>query len=128
VWFAIDTSGSMSPTDLRKAVTELEGMLSSQLGTVSVLACDAAVQGRPTKVESWRDVVPMLTGGGGTNFRPIFDEYQAAKIKPKLIVIATDGDGPAPAQAPKGVGVVWLLTSAYCRAPVSWGEQICLGT
>ena len=127
VWFAIDTSGSMGlHTELLRAASELDGILSRRAGRISVLACDAAVQGKPMHVKSIREVLPMLTGGGGTDFRPIFEELESTPVKqrPKLIVIATDGCGPAPVSPPAGVGVIWLLLGSYRQRPCSWGEFI----
>jgi predicted metal-dependent peptidase len=127
VWFAVDTSGSMGAnTELRRAASELDGVLKRKAGRMSVLACDVRVQGKPKHVTSIQEVLPMLAGGGGTDFRPIFREYDEtpAKERPKLIVVATDGCGPAPAAAPKGVEVIWLLVGRHRKQPCSWGEVI----
>ena len=123
VWCAIDTSGSMSRSDIAVAVSELHGLVRSRKAEVSVLACDAKVQGKPMLVRRVEDVYPMLTGGGGTNFVPIFEEAQSAQSKPDLLVIITDGYGPAPSQAPRGTEVIWVITPGG-RAPVAWGQKI----
>jgi len=123
VWCAIDTSGSMSPSDIALAVSELHGLVRSRKAEVSVLACDAEVQGKPKLVRRVEDVYPMLTGGGGTNFIPIFEEAQSAQRKPDLLVIITDGFGDAPLQAPRGTEVIWVITPGG-RAPVAWGQKI----
>jgi len=125
VWFAVDTSGSMSARDLTRAASEIDSVLRRRKGRVATLACDAAVQGEPKTVKSIQEVLPMLRGGGGTDFRPIFAKVmeQPAKARPDLVVVITDGFGPAPETAPPGVAVIWVITEGG-RAPVSWGEII----
>ncbi len=126
IWFAIDTSGSMGiETEIRRAVSELKSILQNRAGKVHILACDAEVQGKPKRVQTIDEVLPMLTGGGGTDFRPIFDEALALspRDRPDLIVVATDGGGPAPEVDP-GIPTVWLLIGEYAHEPTNWGEII----
>lgn len=127
VWYAVDTSGSMSQEDHAHAVGNLLAVAGAA-GDVYVLACDSQVQGEPIKLPKSRTqalalVEKMLKGGGGTDFRPIFAQAEAAtgKERPDLVVVATDGYGPAPESA--SVPTVWLCTPGG-RAPAVWGETI----
>lgn len=128
IWFAIDTSGSMGiETELRRAVSELKGILRNKSGSVSILACDVDVQGKPKRIKTIDEAIPMLTGGGGTDFRPIFEAALALppKERPDLIVVATDGCGPAPEVDP-GIPTIWMITAnaEYAQSPAPWGEFI----
>lgn len=128
VWYAVDTSGSMGPENHAHAVGNLLAVAGAA-AEVYVLACDTKIQGEPVKLPRSRSaalamVRDMLTGGGGTNFVPIFEKAESAKGKtrPDLVIVATDGGGPAPSKAPS-VPTIWLITPG-CKAPVSWGKEI----
>ena len=122
-WCAVDTSASMSQADLAACVSELAEIMRLRRGKVSVLACDAKVQGEPQEIARIEDLYPLLTGGGGTNFDPIFSRLAEEAQPPELLVIATDGYGPCTAREPKATTVIWLITAGG-RAPVSWGTAI----
>lgn len=69
---AIDTSGSMSKEQITKALSELYGLMRSfQFLELWVTDCDAEVYN--TKKVKIHDLSRMLlSGGGGTDFRPVF--------------------------------------------------------
>lgn len=123
VLVAIDTSGSMGPDDLRRALRELGGILKALGAEVEVVPCDSIVHGA-RKVRRLEDAAEFLKGGGGTDFRPVFEYAERARPRPDLIVFATDGCGPAPEQPPPGIATIWLLTASVYRAPVKWGTTI----
>lgn len=60
------------------------------------------------------------TGWGGTDLRVPFDHLAASP--PDVLVVLTDGYGPAPQQAP-GWPVLWVLTDGG-RRPVDWGQVV----
>ena len=123
---AIDTSGSTSG-DLPKFFSELVALLNS-FGSyeLTVIQCDAEVG----KVEQFDDACPLdpnreweVTGGGGTDFRPVFtyiDEHP--ELDPNLLIFFTDGDGAYPDRAPS-YPVMWLLTYDG-KCGVEWGQQV----
>ena len=123
---AIDTSGSTSG-DLPKFFSELVALLNS-FGSyeLTVIQCDAEVQ----KVETFDDCNLLdpnrkweVTGGGGTDFRPVFsyiDEH--SELDPNLLIFFTDGYGDYPDRPPP-YPVMWLLTSDG-RCGVEWGQQV----
>ena len=65
----------------------------------------------------------MTTGGGGTDFRPVFryvDEHP--ELEPNLLIYFTDGYGDYPDRAP-AYPVMWLLTrDGECG--IDWGMQV----
>ena len=123
---AIDTSGSMSG-DLPKFFSELVALLNS-FGSyeLTVIQCDAEIG----KVETFDDCNLLdpdrkwkVTGGGGTDFRPVFsyvDEH--SELDPNLLIFFTDGYGDYP-ERPPPYPVMWLLTSDG-RCGVEWGQQV----
>lgn len=115
-----DTSGSMSPGQLERVLTEVEGLLSS-IGLrdrgVRVLAVDAAVQAA-RRVSSARQV--ELLGGGGTDMGSGIEAAAALRPRPSIVVVLTDGLTPWPRQAPRGIRVVVGLVAT----PLSRGGSL----
>jgi predicted metal-dependent peptidase len=129
----VDTSGSMGDDELSEAVNESVGVMKAISADVIFAALDAAVNSFK-KVRYPRELVTLLRGGGGTDFRVGFTQIEKLPLqdKPKIIVFITDGQGPAPQYQPKGIDVVWVLVGEYqqvpyceeTRNPITWGEQI----
>ena len=131
----IDTSGSMGRDDLIEAMSEVDGVLKEVEGEVTIGICDAAMHGGLRKVRTTAEACAMLEGGGGTDFRPIFEALDDAPKheRPHVVIVATDGDGPAPHEPPRDVTVIWLLVGSHAVTPyasggnrVEWGEKIWL--
>ena len=122
---ALDTSGS-TVDDLPGFVGEVERLMRS-FGKfeLTVIECDAKV-GNVTVVSSdtrphdWRK--HRFSGGGGTDFTPVFEYIRDQRIRPDVLVFFTDGDGNCPPHNP-GYPVLWLLTSDG-EPPVSWGIPV----
>ena len=123
---AVDTSGSTSG-DLPRFFSELTALLNS-FGSyeLTIIQCDAEVG----KVERFDDCAPLdpnrewaVTGGGGTDFRPVFDYIdEHSELAPNLLIFFTDGYGGYP-ERPPPYPVMWLLTSdGWCG--VEWGQQV----
>ncbi len=123
---AIDTSGS-TQGDLAKFFTELTSLLGT-FGSyeLTVIQCDAEVG----KVETFDDSNPLApdhewetTGGGGTDFRPVFDYVEKhPELDPNLLVFFTDGYGDCPDRLPH-YPVMWLLTRDGQEQPWGWNVK-----
>ncbi len=124
VAIAIDTSGSMSEGDLTLALRETAGVMKATGAEVEVCSCDVEVYGGLKKVKNIMDAAKMLTGGGGTDFRPVFAELKKARQATDILVFITDGYGPAPSEAPPGLQVIWLLVGKHTQTPAPWGKVI----
>jgi len=122
---AVDTSGS-TIGDLPRFFAELGGLLNS-FGSydLTVIQCDAEVQ----KIETFDDMAPFpadykwkAKGGGGTDFRPVFDFVEEhPELEPNLLIYITDGYGDYPESAP-GYPVMWLVAPRG-EISVPWGLQ-----
>ena len=120
VWFAIDTSGSMSQSDLQRSVAESAGVLKALSSPVTFISCDCTIAS-VSQAHSWQDITKKLVGGGGTSFCPVFDEIEKAKVKPDILIFATDGCGDAPANPPPRTKVIWILVGQYRQKPYKRG-------
>jgi len=105
--YAIDTSGSMSEQDLDNAIGELEELRKKLNAKVYFLDCDAGVYS--SRWINPFEPLPKLKGGGGTDFRPVFEHLNKNKIKPDYCVFFTDGYGEF-GEDPK-MDVLWVMTS-----------------
>lgn len=123
---AVDTSGSMGSDELKEAMTEVKGILLAAGARVEFIACDAEVHAKGT-ITTFQQATRMLKGGGGTDFRPVFDELEKRRgNRPELLVFLTDGYGPAPEKQPS-FKTIWFLVGPNTTPPAKWGETIAFG-
>lgn len=120
VAIAVDTSGSMGDAELSAGLSEAKAILEQAGLKCRVVVCDAEVH-VDCEVKSVIELRKKLKGGGGTDFRPVFDALSKGK-KPDVLVFFTDGYGPAPEKTPP-FGVIWLIIGGG-KAPASWGETV----
>jgi predicted metal-dependent peptidase len=88
-----------------------------------LLACDAELaQGSPWVFESWEEFTlpKTLTGGGGTDFRPVFDWVEKQDQAPEILVYFSDCVGKFPDYQPS-YSVIWLVKG---NQPVPFGQRI----
>lgn len=116
---AIDTSGSTS--SFRRQFAGDLTAISEDLrpSRLHVLYCDTRIQ-RHDEYEAGEPVDASMIGGGGTDFRPIFDYVTEKAIDPACVVVLTDLEGPFPSAAPD-FPVLFVATGAGA-AP--FGETI----
>ncbi|MFI6295698.1 VWA-like domain-containing protein [Nonomuraea sp. NPDC050790] len=100
----VDTSGSIREQTLRHVLAEVDGVLRAR-AQVDVICCDAAAH-PPQRVRRAADVT--LMGGGGTDMREGLKA--AAKLRPDLTIVLTDGETPWPTSRPRHPVVICLLT------------------
>lgn len=113
---AIDTSGSISGKDLTSFGSEISSLLEDFNINITILYSDVHIQ----KVERLSSYdLPLnlkAPGGGGTDFRPVFDWIEKEGEIPHCLIYFTDLDGKFPDSAPD-FPVVWLSLSKYRTAP-----------
>lgn len=98
---AIDTSGSIygSPGTLEEFTGQLTEIQAAFGGEFTVVECDASIQ----KIYKLRRAIKpdqKFKGGGGTDFRPVF-ELCEKELHPGLLIFFTDGEGAFPDKKPK---------------------------
>ena len=121
---AIDTSGSIGANELSQFGGELNDILAAFPCTVHVVYCDSRI----AKVETYTsDDYPVKLGnygGGGTDFRPVFDFVEGSLVidgaeNPQdvaAIIYLTDLYGPSPEQS-IGVPTLWVSTTCPHHLP-----------
>jgi predicted metal-dependent peptidase len=107
---AVDTSGSIGQTELDEFMAEVNGILyDCRPETLITCQCDA-------EIHEWTEHQPLdpiaieLKGGGGTDFRPVFDRIAQEPEPPAALVYLTDLDGDFPDEAP-AYPVIWACNN-----------------
>lgn len=123
VVLAIDTSGSISPKQLAQFAAELK-KVSHLVSETTVIMCDAAVH-EVVKINQMEDFLGRLKfgGGGGTDFRPVFDYVRKHNMHPELLIYLTDSYGSFPKEAPF-YRILWVLTEEDQEKNIPWGAKV----
>lgn len=118
---AVDTSGSISEEDTKSFLSEAIGILNSRnVTSIRLMACDAEV-GLDIELNPYDPIPAVLPGGGGTDFRPVFELAMDNPMKrPACIIYLTDLWGTFPEEPPQ-CPVIWVATS---DEEVPWGFKI----
>ena len=116
----VDTSGSIGDKELEQFAGEISSICDeAQPECVHVVYCDAAVQG----VQEFGPSEPIKLepkGGGGTDFRPVFQWVEENGIDPACLICLTDlfcDSYPKPPEYP----VIWVTDS---RRAAPFGETV----
>ena len=107
----VDTSGSIDAHTLSVFAAEINSIAQDvEPARIHVVYCDAAVN----LVETFEDGDPVRlkpVGGGGTDFRPVFERVAREDWMPVALVYLTDLMGAFPDSAP-GYDVLWASYGA----------------
>ncbi|MFF8195560.1 VWA-like domain-containing protein [Streptomyces bobili] len=118
----IDTSGSVSDTELGSAILEVAAIARAVGGRrdlVTVLPCDASA--RIVHPLCQGEGIPLM-GGGGTDLRTGFAKALRSPPRPDAIVVLTDGQTPWPTSRPPCRTVVGLFPRRGEKRG-SWNED-----
>lgn len=118
--FAIDTSGSMGKEEMVQAHSEIDAIRKQFGCPVYVMSCDADVHSGEW-VDPYSDL-PMPQGGGGTDFRPVFNHIKNERIPVDIIVYLTDGYGEFGGDP--GIETIWVMTT---HEVPPWGNHVQIG-
>lgn len=121
LWFGNDTSGSINDHQLSCAQKMLQQLMDDTVPrSLTVAHFDAEV----TAVEEFErgdDVLLHPVGGGGTDYRPVFELIEERGESPAGLIFLTDLEGVFPEVEPD-YPVLWLSTKRGSKAP--FGETV----
>ena len=120
---AVDVSGSISDKELNECIAEINAIKGQLRARVTVIAIDDKIaSGFPKVFEAWEEIkmTDPITGGGGTDFTPVFEWMETLDIPTDVLIYFTDAQGTFPPRPP-AYPVVWLVKG---KATVPWGERI----
>jgi len=119
----IDSSGSISEQEVDEFMSEVNAVKGQLRARILLHACDTALaEDGPWLFEPWDEfrLPKSIKGGGGTDFRPVFDWISRKGREPDLLLYFTDALGEFPPVEP-AFPVLWLVKG---KAPVPWGQRI----
>ena len=119
---AVDTSGSIDEKLLALFLAEVSSIMQNYPNyEIDMITADTKIQQHytflPAEPLSYR-----LTGGGGTDFRPVFKYIDENLNYPTLLLYFTDGQGTFPETEPN-YDVIWVMPKS---GTVPFGETIFL--
>ena len=104
----VDSSGSIGQAGLDAAAAEVSAICQDLRAEVWAVYCDAAVQGVDHFMPEDLPFKLNPKGGGGTDFRPVFDWVEAEGVRPSCLIYFTDLCGTFPDAAPD-YPVLWVV-------------------
>ncbi len=119
---AIDSSGSIDTDLLATFFGHFQSIIESfKSYEIDLIECDAKIQNH--KVFYPGDMIEYKTvGGGGTDFRPVFEYVQEHIHDAKIVIYFTDGLGSFPKNAPY-IDTLWVMRE---KREVPFGEVLIL--
>ena len=122
---AVDTSGSTTGDIVKTFVSEVYAILNSFGGyTLRLIQCDMEIN-EDVVFDMDHPFIPdkfSLKGGGGTDFRPVFELISEGQEPPEVVLYLTDGYGTAPKKEP-GYPVIWGVIEGGMM-PAKWGKKM----
>jgi predicted metal-dependent peptidase len=117
---AVDTSGSIDEALLGAFIGEFKSIMTNFPSVrIELIIADARVHGHYTFQGGEKMEFP-LKGGGGTDYRPVFEYIDANLPMTTMLLYFTDGDGWFPRISP-GYEVLWALSRT---AKVPFGRPL----
>ena len=124
----VDTSGSISKTDITSFLSEVDGIARANgiAHGLYVIPCDAAA-GPIQKIKTRSSLEHLqLPGGGGTDLSKGIEASYTINPIPKILIVLTDGYTPWPLQLNPKIdkAIVCLTTAATFRDLPAWAHGI----
>ena len=119
---AVDTSGSVDEALLGTFLGEVNSMMQQYPNyEIDLITADAKIQSHKTFLPG--ELLDYeLSGGGGTDFRPVFEYIDQHIDYPTLLLYFTDGQGTFPQHEPS-YDLLWIMPEAV---DVPFGEVVVL--
>jgi predicted metal-dependent peptidase len=120
---AVDTSGSIDTVALAQFSAEISAVLEQYDTMIDVVYCDTQIQGHE---QIDRQALPLKlkpVGGGGTDFRPVFDWVERQGVQPCCVVYLTDLECNRFSEHAPDYPVLWVQTGQHGQS-VPFGEIV----
>ncbi len=107
---AVDTSGSIGKEELIEYTSEVFGVIKAYENVrMTLVCCDARVTTTKeiTLIEDIKEI--NFRGGGGTDFKPVFEWMKKEKPNAKVLIFFTDGYGDFPEEVPN-LKMLWCVS------------------
>jgi predicted metal-dependent peptidase len=106
---AIDTSGSMSDSDISYVLNEIFNIVKDYESKITIIECDATI-GKVYSPRNMSEVQTKVSGRGGTLFTPVIDYInKEGKFGKAVLIYFTDGYGESSIPKPKTHRNLWVV-------------------
>ena len=106
---AIDTSGSMSSSDIAYVINEIFNIVKDYDSKVTIIECDARI-GKIYQAKKASDVQTKVSGRGGTSFIPVIEHInKEGTFRNALMIYFTDGYGDTEIPKPRTFRNLWVV-------------------
>ena len=120
VCIAIDTSGSISQTQLEEVLSEVVGLMDMYAEfTLRIWQFDTQVYGYETFTkDTAQDLLGYaIKGGGGTSFQANWEHMKSEGIEPKLFIMFTDGESyDGWGEESYQQDMLWIINNKYNKS------------
>ncbi len=120
---AVDVSGSIHRDELNEFIAEIDSLKAQVRARVTLVTCDNTITcDQPWVFEPWDhcQLPEQISGGGGTDFNPVFAWVERRDLRPDLLIYFTDARGEFP-KIEAAYPTIWLVKG---NQPVPWGQRI----
>lgn len=115
---AVDTSGSINKTLHKRFMEEIKLIQRMFKIKIRYIQCDDDIQ-QDIEFKRYTDINQIrIKGGGGTDFRPVFDWIEKNHYNPNAILYFTDGAGDYPEMSK--YNTLWVLSDKECLESESY--------
>ncbi len=113
---AIDTSGSIKEDILGAFIEEFKSIMQNfPAVAIELIIADAKVHGHYS-FQGGEEMDFPIKGGGGTDYRPVFEYIEASLPMSSMLLYFTDGEGIFP-RIPPTYEVLWALSQKKNKIP-----------
>jgi len=124
VVIAVDTSGSIEAADLQRFAAEIGAILEQCPATVHLLYCDMEIVRSAVFQRHDPPLILKPVGGGGTDFRPVFDHVARSGLSPDCLIYLTDLDCDLFPEFAPVYPVLWLHTGPADAVAPPFGDLV----
>jgi predicted metal-dependent peptidase len=120
---AVDTSGSIRDSELRRFSAEVGAILEQCPATVHLLYCDMRICRQELFQRHDPPILPRLGGGGGTDYRPVFARVGGMGCSPECLIYLTDMECDLFPESAPPYPVLWVRVGDKDSRP-PFGEVV----
>ena len=114
---AVDTSGSIYPGEMDQFGAEISAILDNYPAKIHLIYCDAKIASHKIYDRCDLPIAINPKGGGGTDFRPVFNHVSKAAVTPACLIYLTDLECNYFPDHPPHYPVLWVKTGDSSNIP-----------
>ena len=107
---AVDVSGSITDNEIQVFYSAINRFFKYGIKSLDVIQFDAEVKSSVMNMKKAKSII-KVHGRSGTNFQPVINYFEKAKIKYDGLIFFTDGYAPIPEMKPRSIRkTLWICS------------------